>query len=133
MYKSYSTKTICFINMMHGCTWYYFFYMKLVTCMYELHIQIIRSHFGFLFPRSKGEGGILFYPCVCLSVGTPFCLSVCIKTFCHILLSNYSLQVLEILIHSLFRHGIYFCTNRTLISCLMMSVYFLSKFSNKFS
>lgn len=38
MYKSYSTKTICFINMMHGCTWYYFFYIKLVTCMYELHI-----------------------------------------------------------------------------------------------
>lgn len=53
--------------------------------MDEIHMQISGQLSELLYPSSEGEGSILFYSCVCLSV-CPFVT----KTFVTFFLSNYS-------------------------------------------
>lgn len=65
-----------------------FFCLQSTDCkllMDEIHMQISGQLSELLYPSSEGEGSILFYSCVCLSV-CPFVT----KTFVTFFLSNYS-------------------------------------------
>jgi hypothetical protein len=91
----------------------------------------LRTAFVILPLYFEGEGGILFYPCLSVSV----CLSV--TNFRHSFLSNYSSQMLETLLHYFFcmpYGGIHFHTNLMPTPCLFvrLSVECITKFRRSF-